>query len=141
MKKEERKAIASAWLDVGEDALLAAEHLYSESHYRSCVSRSYYAAYAFLASLLVMKTQVIFPEEREGPGHTSLSDLVWNHLQTEFGYTQRKRIRTDIRVLYDYRLKADYKPRDSVRSGDASEAKKVAGTIAKAVRARKEGSS
>ncbi len=139
MKKEDRKAIASAWLDVGEDALLAAEHLYSEKRCRSCVSRSYYAAYAFLASLLVMKPEITFHEDSEGPGHASLSDLVGNHLQNEFGFTLRKQIRADIRTLYAYRLSADYHPRLSVQTDVAHKALGAARTIAKAVRARKEG--
>jgi len=137
MKKEDRKAIASAWLDVGEDALLAAEHLYSEKRCRSCVSRSYYAAYAFLASLLVMKPEITFHEDSEGPGHASLSDLVGNHLKNDFGFTLLKQIRADIRTLYAYRLSADYHPRLSVRPDVALEAINAAHTIARAVRDKK----
>ena len=108
--KEEREAIASNWRRVAEDALTSANVLGAAGHHRSAVSRSYYAAYAFLAEALVRQASVTFQGDREGPEHEPLADMVADHLKKAFTFTVRKQIRADIRALYGFRLQADYRP-------------------------------
>ncbi|CAN5689211.1 hypothetical protein BH11ARM2_BH11ARM2_10050 [soil metagenome] len=134
MTREDRNIIALAWRKVGEDALEAAYGLFKNGHYRSCASRSYYAAYAFLAEALVTKPSVSFQEDREGPEHKPLPELIEAHLKRELSRGSRRQIRADIRTLYSHRLNADYQPRRSVRKEIALEALQKATIIAENVR-------
>lgn len=133
MTREEREAIAANWRLVAENALSAANDLAYAGHPRSSVSRSYYAAYAFLAEALVVQASVGFQGDREGPEHEPLADLVRDHLRRSFSFTVGKQIRSDIRALYGFRLQADYRPRAVVRGEMAVAALQKATAISKNV--------
>jgi uncharacterized protein (UPF0332 family) len=109
-----RRAISQAWLTIAEDTLAAANTLHTEGHLRSCVSRAYYAAYSFLASALVLEAGIAFRDDREGPEHEPLSDLVSEHLKKKLRPGVREGVRTGIRALYEARVRADYRPRRAV---------------------------
>jgi len=125
MERSEREAIAWGWRVVAEDALKAAEGLRVSGFYRSSVS---------LAGALVLNASITFRDDREGPEHEPLSDLVADHLNKAFSQTSRQSIRLGIRVLYGMRIEADYRPRSSIRSEKAVEALQIATTIANNVR-------
>lgn len=130
----ERRAISDEWRKVGEDALDAANRLLANDHFRSCVSRSYYAAYSFLAAALVLESGVNFRDDREGPEHEPLSDMVADHLRHVFPAAVRSRIRVGIRALYELRLIPDYRPRAVVGRARALDALRLASEIAGSVR-------
>lgn len=98
------------------------------------MSRSYYAAYSFLAAALVLNPSVSFAEDREGPQHEPLSDLVASHLKHYLAPTARSRTRIGIRTLYEARLIADYRPRAAVSDEKATLALQYATEIANNVR-------
>lgn len=134
MTEAERRSISQGWLQVGESALDAADALYRIGNFRSCVSRAYYAAFAFLASALVRQSGINFREGYEGPEHKPLSDLVANHLGRALSPRDRSPVRLGVRTLYAARVIADYRPREAVNADLAVEGLKIANTIAKAIR-------
>ena len=97
------------------------------------MSRSYYTAYAFLGSALVLQSSVNFRLDREGPEHESLPDLVADHLKKALSSRLRTSVRLNIDTLYRARLIADYRPREAVNDRLAVESLKSATTIAKAI--------
>lgn len=134
MTSAQRKAISKEWLQVAEDALSSATELRELKRYRSSVSRSYYAAYSFLASALVLEQSVQFRDGREGPEHEPLSDLVAVHLRRAFAPSALKQVRVGVRTLYGARLEADYRPTMIVRETLAADALRWAAIIANNVR-------
>ena len=133
MLKQERDAISVGWQRIGDEVLRDANLLRNQGSYRSSVSRSYYAAYSYLASALVQEQSVTFKIDREGPEH-DLSDMVAKHLHNYFSIKVLPDVRLGIKTLYEMRLVADYKPRASVRREIAIEALQLATTIANNVR-------
>lgn len=103
----------------------AAKELLIAGRYRSCVSRSYYAAYCAFTSLL--EGRVDFAHGGNNPSHEGLEALAFNNLY-EFSLQERHLLRKEIRRLRKMRDWADYTPqnliesgvaRDSLRSGNA----------------------
>jgi uncharacterized protein (UPF0332 family) len=134
MTSEQRRTISQAWLSAAEDSLYAADRLHKDGQFRSSVSRSYYSAYSFPAAALVRQPGVTFVDDREGPQHEPLSDMVAEHLKQTLPRNVSKRVRTEIRALYAARLDADYRPRVSVGNAAAMVALKSAAVIATSVR-------
>jgi len=130
MHLEERKALALLWQNVGDEALAAAQELKDAARFRSSVSRSYYAAYSFLASRLVLHTAVSFSQDRDGPEHGSLPDLITTHLKSDFSRRVLWQIRKDVETLYSLRIQADYRPKAAIYERPTLEALKTARRIA-----------
>lgn len=95
------------WVTISLDSIAAAKSLHADGHYRSCVSRSYFGAYAAVASALEGVIQ--YPDGREGPGHAALPSLIKSNL-TGVSSGARQSIKQDIGLLYKARLEADYSP-------------------------------
>ncbi len=134
MDNVDRQSVSDAWSEAAQDALNAARELKERAHYRSSVSRAYYAAYAFLAAAMVAKPGVSFADGRDGPQHGSLPDLVKSHLAGDLGRRILWNVRTSITALYEARLVADYRPRVFVNRDVATDALRRAGAIANAVK-------
>jgi hypothetical protein len=72
------------WVKAGDDALDAARVCAANEHWRSAVNRSYYAAYSYAASVLT-KEGVDFRDDRVGPEHEPLPELMGIQLKKLFG--------------------------------------------------------
>lgn len=94
------------WQEIGESNFRAANELYSAGHYRSSVSRFYYAAFSLLTYELTRKG-VIFRAGRQTPAHAQLPDYVTDNL-TQFTEARRAAIGLTVFRLYRLRLDADY---------------------------------
>jgi uncharacterized protein (UPF0332 family) len=133
MDNVDRQSVSDAWSEAAQDALNAARELKERAHYRSSVSRAYYAVYAYVAAALVLKPGVTFREARDGPAHESLADVAARHLRDDLVRQMVTRVRAGISAMYNARLLADYRPRERVDEALAIEVLKHAATIAKAL--------
>src|SRR2546425_856887 len=92
---------------MSRECLLAAQKLLVEGHCRSCVSRSYYAAYSAISGALV-KRGVTFARGWNNPSHEQVAALVHNGLALPVDL--RRQINQAIRRLRVAREGADYHP-------------------------------
>lgn len=118
------------WAAAGEEALAAARACATDERWRSVVSRSYFAAYSFAASVLA-KEGVAFREDRVGPEHEPLPDLIRDQLGKRFGQPTLKELRATITALYAARITADYKPHQIIDKSSALHAERLATTVRK----------
>ena len=112
------------WLELARDAKNAANALVAD-HPRSCVSRTYYAAFSRVAHELVTIAQLTMQPGREGPSHTGRRNGIRRLVLTSMpNMTQPKRDRLSdlLGRLYTLRIDADYKPSIRVEGRDAREA-------------------
>jgi uncharacterized protein (UPF0332 family) len=93
---------------VAVDSYGAAIELKKGRHWRSAVSRAYFAAYSAVSGCLI-ELGVAMPAGREGPSHGGLPDLVANNL-TILRVHDRPRLVSRLRELYRLRVLADYRP-------------------------------
>jgi uncharacterized protein (UPF0332 family) len=98
------------WDAIGRENLRAARGLKGSKHWRSSVSRAYYAAFDVL-------NHVLLPAEAPPAGyrthrHQQLTGLVRRHL-TRLTASRNRSLRTTITRLYNARLAADYDERMS----------------------------
>jgi uncharacterized protein (UPF0332 family) len=94
----------------------------TEDNFRSCVSRSYYAAYSKVTHELVTTAGLTMPQDREGPHHTGGRGAIRQMIKTSMPNMQPdKRVKLSelIGRLYTLRINADYKPSVDVESRDA----------------------
>ena len=102
------------WSDVASDARKAAGRLVSE-HYRSCLSRAYYAVYSKVTFDLTAISGVSFPVGDEGPRHPGrtgtggIRRLIEMHL-THLTPEKRVKLSELVGRLYTLRCVADYRP-------------------------------
>ena len=120
--------IREHWATAGEDALSAARVCAANERWRSVVSRSYYAAYSFAASVLA-KEGVAFRDDRVGPEHEPLPDLIRDHLGKRFGRPTLRELRITIAALYSARIAADYRPHQLIDKSSALNAERLATTV------------
>jgi uncharacterized protein (UPF0332 family) len=98
--------VSDEWTEIAKDCLRAANSLKETGHYRSAVSRAYYAAFSMVVAKLTA-AQVSFEMDREGPSHSRLPDMVRMNLPGLKTW-QRRDAAAMLRVLYRARLDADY---------------------------------
>src|SRR5439155_19101065 len=115
-----------SWFDLASDARHAASRLVNE-HYRSCLSRAYYAAYSKVTFALAAAPNLSFPVGREGPNHPSETGAggIRRLIETsmpEMDQPRRVKLSELIGRLYTLRVDADYKPSIGVDDRDAREA-------------------
>lgn len=103
------------WDDIARENLKASQKLADTGCYRSCVSRSYYAAFSAVTFWLTEKVQ--FRAGRESPAHNAIVSLVERHLSLP-ARTMRD-FKASIRRLYNERLAADYRSRWTVDERNA----------------------
>lgn len=96
----------ATWQEVGIDNFRAAQDLHEMKHYRSSVSRFYYAAFSLLTYELA-RGGVVFRMGRRTPAHAELAELVIENL-TQFSEARRMAIALVTLRLYRSRLDADY---------------------------------
>lgn len=126
--------MADTWLDLARDARQSASRLLADDHFRSCLSRSYYAAYSKVSHVLATTPGVTFPAGREGPSHpgelgtggicrmieTSMPNMVKD---------RRVKLSELIGRLYTLRVVADYRPTMVVEARDARAAVSIMNTV------------
>jgi uncharacterized protein (UPF0332 family) len=87
-----------------------------QRHWRSAISRAYYAVYARMVAEL-KKAGAAFPTGQEGPSHAKLPGMIESHLK--YAGDIRWRLSGLITRLYNLRVIADYRPSDNVADGEA----------------------
>lgn len=111
---------------MSEGSLRAAEILFREGEYRSCVSRAYYAAYCAATEEIVKKVTT-FPNAWNNPPHIKVPVYVLNNL------TLPQANKTAIVNLIDglrlMRENADYRPQITVTAQDAQDCLRDAAAV------------
>jgi uncharacterized protein (UPF0332 family) len=97
----------ATWRELSLDSLQAAQKLLLEGHWRSSVSRSYYAAYCAVSDQLTRRG-VNFAHGWKNPSHDQLPTLIQNTLALPL-HTRRQLTRA-LRRLRAAREDADYRP-------------------------------
>lgn len=95
------------------------------AHYRSSVSRSYYAAYCAVVDRL--PARATFAHGRANPGHDECIKLVMNIGAVDPAI--RREIYRRLRILYKARTDADYRPSRTVERSEAIDALRDARAI------------
>ncbi len=101
----------ATWKELSQDNLEAAQALLAGEHWRSSVSRSYYAAYCAVSQRLAEKG-VQFARGWNNPAHDQLLALIRNGLTLLPG--ARHQMTAALRRLRLARETADYRPGNSV---------------------------
>lgn len=99
------------WTELSLDQRRAARDLLRAGHWRSCVSRSYYAVYAALVARLLEVFPGPFRYDRKNPGH---DEIRRNHLFRLSSRYSVKDLEQSQWILQLYREDADYRPHKSV---------------------------
>ena len=121
------------WSELASDARKAASRLVGE-HYRSCLSRAYYAVYSKVTFDLTAIPGVGFPVGDEGPRHPGrtgtggIRRLIETHM-THLAPQKRVKLSELVGRLYTLRCVADYRPSVDVDARDAREAVSIMNTI------------
>lgn len=121
------------WSEMASDARKAASRLVGE-HYRSCLSRAYYAVYSKVTFDLTAIPGVSFPLGDEGPKHPGrtgtggIRRLIETHM-TSLSPPKRVKLSELVGRLYTLRCVADYRPSVDVDARDAREAVSIMNTI------------
>lgn len=97
----------ASWLELSADSRRAAQALFERGHYRSSVSRSYYAAYA--AASYLLEGKVAYPQGRHNAPNERVPSYIRNHLSTLDKDRRRSAAKT-MGILWKARVEADYKP-------------------------------
>ena len=116
------------WAASGADSLEAARRCSANGNWGSSVSRSYYAAYSFSASVLA-KEGVSFRDDRVGPEHEPLPDLIRDKLKKRFAHQTLKEISVSLTALYKRRVVADYRPHELIDKTSALNSERLATTV------------
>lgn len=114
------------WRQLSEGNLRAAEILFREGEYRSCISRAYYAAYC-AATEEIVKKLTTFPNAWNNPPHIKVSVYIQNNLT--LAPTKKQRIIRRINILRLYRENADYRPQTTISEQVARNCIRAAATI------------
>lgn len=126
--------VAEARARLGRQNLDAARDLLRLGHWRSCVSRSYYAAMAASHAILIRMKKTP-PVDRGGWSHNDLPALLhWCLMSSPLRrgavpIAVAKVHRIELSRCYARRVLADYHPIAVVSQGDAAESVKCAGRL------------
>ncbi|MCB9781516.1 MAG: HEPN domain-containing protein [Candidatus Omnitrophica bacterium] len=102
------------WEEMSRQSFWAAQELRRKGLWRSCISRSYYAAYAAITATLPPEK---IPGRWMNPTHSSLPKLISNH--GKLSKASRSKINRIIRILRMLREDSDYRPHTSVGKSEA----------------------
>lgn len=105
------------WHEMSVDCRRAAQHLLDKECLRSSISRSYYAAYAAVASKLD-KAKVSYPAGRGNPRHADMLRYIQNSMRS-LSADERRSVRRIFRYLWLSRVEADYIPSASFDRNNA----------------------
>jgi uncharacterized protein (UPF0332 family) len=103
-----REGKVATWEELSRDCLQAAKRLAEVGHFRSSISRAYYAAYCAIAGASVARG-VSFAHGWNNPAHDQLTGIVASHLSLR-RWTRRRMV-SRTRLLRRAREDADYRPR------------------------------
>ena len=106
------------WIEVARDAASAAKLCFRNGHFRSAVSRSYYAMYAAVTGRLV-QSGAEPPAGRPGWSHAKTQHLAIEVLRSRLGAKATREIRRMMAAAYSDRITADYLPGRTVDSAVA----------------------
>jgi len=123
-----------AWLDLANDARRSANRLLAAEHFRSWLSRAYYAAYSKVTHALAATPGVTFRPNREGPDHpgelgTGGIRRLIETTMPNMPHDRRGKLSELVGRLYTLRIDADYKPSATVEARDARAAVSILKTI------------
>jgi uncharacterized protein (UPF0332 family) len=113
------------WLKMAEDSQRAATGIESISQ-RFSVSRHYYAAYQAATALLHYHEQTP-PAGRYSWNHQDTPDMVKQHLKDNSRY----KLMENLKLLYKYRIYADYQAVEEISANDVMNVRKMSGFILK----------
>jgi hypothetical protein len=98
------------WREMSLDARRAAMLLSDAGHWRSSISRSYYAAYCAVAHALVShRPELRFKHGWRNPDHLEMPRYIRNHL-AHLDRSRRWELSKNMRALRKVREDADYRP-------------------------------
>jgi len=115
----------ATWEEIAKDNLESAKLLATGGHYRSSISRAYYAA--FSASAGILQHWAPFGC-RPTPPHHRLVSLLEHHFKAKNGHPLRT-VKSALRRLYNYRISADYKVGVQADKDEALEAQRDAHAV------------
>ncbi len=100
-----------SWTSISNDSLVAAKLLLSKGHNRSCVSRSYYAAYAGGTAALLAGGVSVGDQARPNPAHHRLAKMLKHNLDpARFRQEERTDLSRRVHNLRRCREMAEYDP-------------------------------
>lgn len=109
-----------SWTSISKDSLVAAKLLLSNGHIRSCVSRSYYAAYAGGTAALLAGGVNMGDRVRPNPTHSQLPKLLKHNLDpVRFQLAERTDLSRRVRNLRRFREMAEYDAEATISNCDA----------------------
>lgn len=106
----------ATWQEMSRDAMNAAQILLEELHYRSAISRAYYAVYCGVAAKMGAG-KVQFPHGWKNPSHEQVFLFLKNLFRKSPNL--RKQVTTSFRRLRWGRENADYRPGATLTERDA----------------------
>jgi uncharacterized protein (UPF0332 family) len=122
--------LPQSWSEISRDALQAATVLH-DKHPRSSISRAYYAAFSAAVWLMWQQHGVPVAGKRETPQHREMPKLL-EQLLYKKGQRISRDCRQAMRLLYNYRLNADYQSsRGHYYANDARNARILASSVMK----------
>ncbi len=107
----------ATWQALSSESWAASQDLFVAGRRRSVVSRAYYAVFARAAGVLAA-IPVTMPQDREGPAHGKLPELVLDNLGS-LPLKNRMELAALIATLYNLRIYADYWPSIELEAGEA----------------------
>jgi hypothetical protein len=116
------------WRELSLSSSRAAQQLHDQGHFRSSVSRSYYACYSALTGHLVARGTA-FPGGYANPRHAHLPGYVTSGSFPGLDADAVRTVRRHIRYLYKFRLTADYEPGLDCGEAMAREALRMLGSV------------
>lgn len=100
----------ATWADMGRENLQAAKALLDGGHWRSAISRAYYAGYSSLTGEF-RESRLTFAYGDNNPSHEQLLSLTAHNLNARrYTRTQRSQVKVMTRELQGARIIADYDP-------------------------------
>ena len=103
------------WQEAASDGFRSAEQLLELGHYRSCVSRAYFAMYASCTHRLIEMGYRDFGRSRPNPGHGQMLDMLENNvLGSDCSAVTVRRTMAQARMVQRGRITADYVPGQTI---------------------------
>ena|ERR1700722_13964679 len=119
---------AALWGNAALVTLATAKRLRENDDHRSCVSRTYYAAYQAATSVCIAHGDAVnFPPGWNNPTHEQLPDLVGNN--GDYPLSTRRVVRRILRELRLLREDADYRMGRTVNAVTVKAALLMASTV------------
>jgi uncharacterized protein (UPF0332 family) len=116
----------ASWQEMSLECRKAAQHMIVAGHYRSSISRSYYAVYCAVSHVLAEK--FTFSHGGNNPSHTDLPNMIL-HNMSFLSQPRRWELRKTFLLLWKMRVEADYVPSAYLDRSTAVQALREAGSV------------